>query len=43
MNPFAYTPYISKQEEKEIREFRYKGGSDSITYQYFWSPLCEYK
>ena len=43
MNPFAYNPYILKEQEKEIREFRYKGGSDSITYQYIWSPLCDYK
>ncbi|EGR27680.1 hypothetical protein IMG5_191250 [Ichthyophthirius multifiliis] len=34
--------YISTQGEEGIKSFKYKGGSDSIFYSYFWSPLCDY-
>lgn len=25
-----------------MREFKYQGGTSSITYEYLWSPLAEY-
>lgn len=34
--------YISTQGEDGIKNFQYKGGSDSILYAYFWSPFCDY-
>lgn len=39
----AYTKeYISEEGKKGIREFKYKGGSVSIAYEYLWSPLCDW-
>jgi hypothetical protein len=42
MNLFRYKEYIPKETEKDIINFKYKGGSSSITYEYFWSPFTEY-
>ena len=48
--PFNITPtynnrymvnYISKEGERHIREFTYKGKDLSITYEYLWSPLAD--
>jgi len=32
--------YIPREMELDIINYKYKGGSDSITYEYFWSSLC---
>ena len=37
-----YKYFISKIGEESIRNFKYKGGSDSLTYAYCWSPLCNW-
>lgn len=29
-------------DERDLREFKYRGTCDSITYKYFWSPFAEY-
>ena len=42
MLAFGYTKYVSKEAEEGIKKFVYKGGSDSLFYQYIWSPLTEY-
>ena len=34
--------YISEEGKQGIREFKYKGGSVSITYEYIWSPFCDW-
>ncbi|KAL4460927.1 hypothetical protein ABPG74_016399 [Tetrahymena malaccensis] len=34
--------YISTQGEDGVKNFKYKGGSDSILYTYVWSPLCNW-
>ena len=39
-NLFKYTEYIPKAMESDIINFKYKGGSESILYEYMWSPLC---
>jgi len=31
--------YINDKYEKEIHTWKYRGGSDSILYEYVWSPL----
>jgi ethanolaminephosphotransferase len=35
------THYITPQGADKVREFKYKGGSISISYQHLWSPLAE--
>lgn len=37
-----YRCYISQEGEKGLKQFKYKGGSDSILYQYLWGPLAEW-
>ncbi|KRX01367.1 hypothetical protein PPERSA_01270 [Pseudocohnilembus persalinus] len=34
--------YIKQEHEDKIYNFKYKGSSASLTYQYFWSPFCNY-
>ena len=34
--------YINEREAQAIRDFKYKGGSISITYGLIWSPLAEF-
>lgn len=34
--------YINKQEEIGILNYKYKGGSDSLAYIYFWAPLAQW-
>lgn len=29
-------PYIQKKTEEKIKQFKYKGGSNSITYEHIW-------
>ena len=33
--------YISPKGDEAIRNFRYKGGNLSLSYEYLWSPLAE--
>lgn len=33
--------YITPKGEEAIRNFKYKGGDLSLSYQYIWSPLAE--
>jgi ethanolaminephosphotransferase len=33
--------YISREGEQAVRQFKYKGGDLSISYEYLWSPLAE--
>lgn len=42
MNFANYRAYISPEGEKGLKQFKYKGGSDSILYKYLWSPLCDW-
>ncbi|EAR92829.1 CDP-alcohol phosphatidyltransferase (macronuclear) [Tetrahymena thermophila SB210] len=37
-----FKQYISEEGKQGIKEFKYKGGSVSIVYEYFWSPLCDW-
>ena len=37
-----YKYYISPAGEEYIRNFKYKGGSDSLLYTHCWSPLCNW-
>jgi len=39
-NLFKYIEYIPREMELDIINYKYKGGSDSITYEYFWSSFC---
>lgn len=41
MNGCCSKSYITPEEELGIKNFKYKGGSDSITYVHCWSPLAE--
>ncbi|KRX00923.1 hypothetical protein PPERSA_09529 [Pseudocohnilembus persalinus] len=34
--------YITEAGYKGIQQFKYKGGSSSILYEYIWSPLCNW-
>ena len=34
--------YISEQGNEAIRNYKYKGGNLSLSYQYLWSPLAEF-
>ena len=36
------TPYISKEGGENLKKFIYKGGDKSLSYNYFWSPLCNW-
>lgn len=35
------TELITEQGAEKVRNFKYKGGSISISYQHLWSPLAE--
>lgn len=37
-----YKYFISELGEESIRNYIYKGGSDSLTYKYCWSPLSNW-
>lgn len=37
-----FKEYISEKGKQGIKEFKYKGGSVSITYEYVWSPFCDW-
>jgi ethanolaminephosphotransferase len=34
--------YITPAGEEALKTFKYKGGSDSILYEFLWSPLSEF-
>jgi len=34
--------YLSEEGEKHMRVSKYKGSDNSLTYNYFYSPLCAY-
>jgi ethanolaminephosphotransferase len=34
--------YITPKGEEAIRNFKYKGGDLSLSYQYLWSPLADF-
>lgn len=38
----GYKKYLSKEAEKGVEHFQYKGGSDSILYTYLWSPMADW-
>ena len=42
MIAIGYKDYVSAEAEAGILNFKYKGGSDSILYQYLWSPMTEW-
>lgn len=33
--------YFTPEGEEAIRNFKYKGGNLSLSYQYLWSPLAD--
>lgn len=37
-----FKQYITEEGKQGIRDFKYKGGSVSITYEYIWSPFCDW-
>lgn len=39
-NLLSYKGYVNEKEEIGIKNYVYKGGSDSLTYVYFWSPAA---
>lgn len=34
--------YITKVGEEGVKNFKYKGGSESLLYKYIWSPLASW-
>ena len=42
INPLKYHEYIPHDKESDIKNFKYKGGSDSLSYYYIWSSFSQF-
>jgi hypothetical protein len=35
-------PVFTEEGAENVRNFKYRGGDNSLVYKYFYSPLCDY-
>ena len=42
MRFLKFSPYIKKEEEENVKNYKYQGGDLSILYTYCIGPLCNW-